>query len=170
MGKRYYAGIGSSDVKESSYLTSLIREIVELLSGKGFTLRSGGASGIDSIFERYVDGSKEIYLPYKGFNGNGSEFYEISEDSKRIAVQFHPMGKGLLNSSSINFHARNVYQVLGYELDKRCEFLIVWCKDEETGGTSQAIRIAKGYGIPYYNLYSMGNKELVLFWEMLNNL
>ena len=87
-----------------------------------------------------------------------------------MAVKYHPMGDGLLSSESINFHARNSYQVLGYGLDCPSEFLIVWCKDEGIGGTSQAIRIARDYNIPIYNLDKMGNDEMNSFWLFLKGL
>ena len=47
--------------------------------------------------------------------------------------------------------ARNSYQVLGKNLDTPCNFII--CYHQNSGGTMQAVRIAKHYQIPVYNLY-----------------
>ena len=166
---RYYSGIGNRDVDMPIYWSSLIREIVELLYGKDFILRSGGAEGTDSMFEKHVGNKKEIYLPFKGFNKNVSELYFISEESKQMAIKHHPAGHNL-SSTVLNFHARNCYQILGYKLDLPVEFVICLCKDMNSGGTSQALRIAKAYDIPIYNLYDMDDKELNEFWNYLKGL
>lgn len=51
------------------------------------------------------------------------------------------------------FMSRNVYQVLGPNLDDPVEFIICWTKDgKASGGTGQAIRIANDYGVPVFNL------------------
>lgn len=56
--------------------------------------------------------------------------------------------------------ARNSYQILGQDLsfDNSSRFVVCWTPGgEEVGGTSQAIRIAKYYGIPIFNLF--GHKD-----------
>ena len=60
---------------------------------------------------------------------------------------------------------RNGYQVLGYDLKTPSKFLICWTKDgKETGGTAQAMRIAKDYKIPVYNLFFEECRNLMNYW------
>jgi hypothetical protein len=58
---------------------------------------------------------------------------------------------------------RNAYQVLGMDLKTKSDFLVCWTVSGATdlssneiirnsGGTGQAMRIAKAYGIPFFNL------------------
>ena len=55
--------------------------------------------------------------------------------------------------------ARNSYQVLGRNLDDPVEFVICWTPGGSgSGGTGQAIRIAKDYQIPVFDLGSPETK------------
>ena len=50
--------------------------------------------------------------------------------------------------------ARNCHQVLGQDLKTPVDFIVCWTKDGgESGGTGQALRIARDLNIPVYNLY-----------------
>ncbi|PZR90892.1 MAG: hypothetical protein DI537_17555 [Stutzerimonas stutzeri] len=65
---------------------------------RGFTLRSGGAGGADLACEKDVpERGKEIFLPWKGFNGSTSRFYPaplsdaaIAAAAARLAPDFDP--------------------------------------------------------------------------------
>ncbi len=64
------------------------------------------------------------------------------------------------------FHARNVQQVLGKNLDTPTKFVVCWTPDgaeqrtsNKTGGTGQAIRVAISNNIPVFNLYNEGRLE-----------
>jgi hypothetical protein len=49
-----------------------MEDIGEALAREGWLLRSGAATGADSAFERGADrvrGDKEIFIPWKGFDG-----------------------------------------------------------------------------------------------------
>lgn len=63
---RAYAGIGSR--RTPPEVLGRMRRVAERLDARGYTLRSGGADGADSAF---ADGAtdKEIFLPWRGFNG-----------------------------------------------------------------------------------------------------
>ena len=72
----YYAGIGSRSTPDN--VLGIMEKLGIVLAKKGFILRSGGADGADKAFEKGCDlasGQKEIYLPWKGFNGNNSSLY-----------------------------------------------------------------------------------------------
>lgn len=53
-------------------------------------------------------------------------------------------------------HARNVYQVLGKDLDTPSKMLIAWTKltrkGEPMGGTATAINLAKKFGVEVLHL------------------
>ena len=64
------------------------------LAEAGYTLRSGGADGADLVAEiafYTVKGvQEEIFLPWKGFNGNQSPYYNIPPRAFVLAREIHP--------------------------------------------------------------------------------
>lgn len=156
MGK-YFAGIGSRETPPT--LRNKIQTICQDLISKQYTLRSGGADGADRFFEEaYIkyNGEMEIYLPWKNFNDNKSPLYNISPEAFEIAKEFHPKWNAL-SQGARQLHARNVYQVLGKDLMTPVEFVLYWTKDgKASGGTGQAMRIAKAYNINMYNVEDVG--------------
>lgn len=155
---KYYAGIGSRKTPKDvcEFMTKLAID----LEKKGYCLRSGGAEGADQAFE---DGAihAEIYLPWEGFRNkwskHDSRFIGIlpnNNEAADIARQFHPRWRNLTNSAK-KFHTRNVYQVLGYDLQTPVSMVICWTEDGKMrGGTAQALRIAKSKNIPIHNLFN----------------
>lgn len=156
MGK-YFAGIGSRETPPT--LRNKIENICQDLISKQYTLRSGGADGADNFFEEaYIkyNGEMEIYLPWKNFNDNKSPLYNISPEAFEIAKEFHPKWNAL-SQGARKLHARNVYQVLGLDLKTPVEFVLYWTKGgKASGGTGQAMRIAKAYNINMYNVEDVG--------------
>ena len=52
-----------------------------------------------------------------------------------------------------------MYQVLGEDLQTPTSFIVCWTKDgKASGGTGQALRVAKKYDIPVFNLYNENAK------------
>jgi hypothetical protein len=148
---KYYAGIGSRETPFS--LEPLIKDIAERCEYLGYTLRSGGAVGADTMFADYTM-KKDIYLPYDNYNKqkrliNTDEYFD---EAYAIAEKYHPNWSKCSAVAKL-MHTRNVHQILGTDLKTPSDFVICWTKDgKASGGTGQAIRIAKGYGIPVYNL------------------
>jgi hypothetical protein len=160
----FYAGIGSR--KTPNNVLSFFTTAARVLDRNGYILRSGGADGADTAFEKGTF-NKEIFLPWKGFNSNNSQLYNISSEAYNIAELYHPYWDNLKESFK-KFHARNVHQILGKNLDKPVKFVLCWTPDgaetmeetsKETGGTGQAIRIAWNYQIPIYNLKNDKSKK-----------
>lgn len=156
-----YAGIGSRETPPE--ILKLMTEIARVLEQKGWTLRSGGAPGADLAFEHGAI-NKEIYLPWRGFNGSQSQLYNVSLQAIEMAEPHHP-GWKYLKDPVKKLMGRNAYQVLGYNLDKKSKFVICWTQDgcesaktrtSKTGGTGLAISLADSLGIPIFNL---ANKE-----------
>jgi hypothetical protein len=153
---KYYTGIGSR--KTPKVVGNLFSDIGKQLENKDYILRSGGADGADSYFEKFVE-NKEIYLPWKNFNHNKSNLYYICDKAFEFAKYFHLNWNNLSRAAKL-FQARNVYQILGHDLNnpKPSSFVVCWTPDgaeakttSRTGGTGQGIRIALYYQIPIFN-------------------
>lgn len=153
-----FTGIGSRLITLEE--KNKIEEISKVFSSLNFTLRSGGAEGSDLAFESsFISSKKEIYIPWKGFNNSTSNLYpenvEHWDEAEQIASKAHPRWN-YLKSSIKKLHTRNVYQVLGADLNSPSDF-IIYCADENEqgevmGGTGQAIRVSNLYDIPKINV------------------
>ena len=162
-----YTGIGSRNVPSDIY--QLMIDIARYLEEQGYNLRSGGAQGSDTAFEVGVSDEKNesIYLPWKGFNGSKSNLIVDNPLASKVAQEHHPIYDRLSRPVK-KLMNRNTCQVLGYELNSISDFLICWTRDgsrvrtNKSGGTGQALSIAKQYGVKVYNLC---NKEDRKYWE-----
>jgi len=165
---KYYTGIGSRNI--TNKISEEMTKIAQILNKKGYILRSGGADGSDISFEKGAGNNKEIYLPWKGFNNNKSNLYNITYQALELASTIHKNWK-YLKPPVRKLMARNCYQVLGEDLQTPSEFIICWTKDgcetdnkrtQKTGGTGQAISLASKNNIRVYNLYNeKSKKELI---------
>ena len=146
-----YAGIGSRETPKD--VLFLFVELANIFAKRGYILRSGAADGADKAFERGCDlssGLKEIYLPWKGFNNNKSNLILSDNRASLIAEIYHPYWNNL-SCGGQKLQARNSHQVLGKDLETPCEMIV--CYTPSKGGTTQALRIAKDYGIKIFNAY-----------------
>lgn len=163
-----YAGIGARATPDWTIL--LIRRISLCLAARHWTLRSGGADGADVAFAKGIV-NKEVYLPWKGFNGvHGPRLYEPSSTAMRLAADYHPKWN-ILHAAVRKLHARNVHQILGADCMSPCAMVICWTPDgstgittARTGGTGQALRIAYAHGVPIFNLQRPGHRAA---WEAI---
>ena len=148
----YYAGIGSRETPLD--IQELFKKVAYYLSEMKFTLRSGGAQGADKAFETGCDninGQKEIYLPWNGFEGSNSNIIVKDTKAFEIAEKYHPYWHNL-SQGARKLQARNSHQVLGLDLNTPAKFIICWTKKGKgSGGTGQAIRISRAYGIPIFD-------------------
>ena len=137
-----------------------------LLLPPWYTLRSGGAPGADSAFEHgalsNVGASVEIYLPWRGFNGNPSPLYGVTPEALELAEEIYGPRWKYISHGAKALMARNCYQVLGKDLNTPSDFVVCYTSDgcktsakrsAKTGGTGQAIDLANRWDIPIYNLY-----------------
>lgn len=152
-----YAGIGSRKAPPGQ-LERMTRA-AKRLAAMGYALRSGGAEGADLAFEAGAGGKKEIYLPWKGFNGSASSFVAPTRDAIGVAAAVHPAWSRL-SPAVQKLQARNSHQILGEDLRTPCDFVICWTPDgaesegertSTTGGTGQAIALASRWGVPVFN-------------------
>ena len=154
---KYYTGIGSRKTPED--ICKQMTAIAGILEIEDYILRSGHADGADMAFENGVisEDYKEIYLPWKGFNGSTSKLYTQSDKAMESVYDYHPYASKLSKPVK-KLMARNFHQVLGVDNNTPSDFIIYWTPSiADMGGTGQAIRIATDLGIPTYNLltYSM---------------
>lgn len=161
-----YAGIGSRATPP--HILRVMRDLAYALA-ENHLLRSGGAPGADSAFQAALGPEAladraEIYLPGPSFKGN------FSSQPGRIDASTLPAWRAahqtvdryhgaphLLSSGVRNLMARNAMQVLGPDLQSPSKFVVAWTPGalidgREAGGTGQALRIARDYGIPIRNL------------------
>lgn len=165
---KIYAGIGSRD--SPPRIIELMTDIGEYLAKKGYILRSGGADGADTAFEKGCDaarGKKEIYLPWRSFNNNLSPLCSVTPAAMDLAELYHPAYEKLSHSSKL-LMARNGFQVLGRDLQTPVRFIVCYTLDAQViGGTGQALRIAMDRKIPILNLGDRKDETLILQWLTL---
>ena len=151
----YYAGIGSRQTPKS--ILAFMEKCAFELAKREWVLRSGGAPGADTAFERgcfNARGLYEIYLPWNKFNGHSglNMFFEIRDDAIDSVYRWHP-APDKLSEGAFKLMARNYYQVMGID-GPPSRAILCWTPDgADTGGTSQAIRIARHHKIPVHNLF-----------------
>jgi len=157
---KYYAGIGSRETP--LIVQHLFRKVAFYLANQNYILRSGHAKGADDAFEIGCDnasGNKEIYLPWSGFEGSSSELIVSDPRAFEIAQKYHPYWHNLKQGGQ-KLQARNSHQVLGKDLNTPSSFVLCWTKGGKgSGGTGQAIRIARDYNIPIFDAGSYKDSD-----------
>lgn len=172
MNKQFYAGIGARATPPE--MLKLMTDVADILGRQGYILRSGGAKGADTAFYEGAKRSNSpyrIYLPSQSFNGfraNPSQgFLDASTSpnwskAMETVAKYHPAPERL-SSFAKALQARNAYQMLGATMDNPASMVVAWTpRGEVTGGTGQALRMAKDYGIPTYNLAIDKERDQIL--------
>lgn len=141
---KYYAGIGSRETPR--HVLSIMEGIAKRLRGE-YTLRSGGAIGADSAFEKGAGENKEIFYPK-----------DATSESIALAKTFHPAWENC-NEYVRYLMGRNMQILFGKHLDRPVDFIVCWTENgEEAGGTGQALRAAKAHNIKVFNLWHSDTK------------
>ena len=169
-----YAGIGSRQTPDA--IIQLMILIAKDLAPK-WLLRSGFAEGADAAFHygaEVAKGKFEIFLPWAGFHNapkNDPRFFvggPKDAEAYEVASMFHPAWDKC-NQYAKALHTRNVYQIAGLHLDDKVDMVVCWTPNASgSGGTGQALRIAKYLGIPIFDLADpKAFDKLVEFVDML---
>lgn len=157
----YYTGIGSRETPRA--ILKAMYAAAQKLSAT-HVLRSGAAKGADTAFEYGANGNWDIYIPWRSFSANprhiNTSILPNFNQAMRIASAHHPAWH-LCSHGARMLHTRNVYQILGTDLASPSQFVLMWAPQIEyeadshqvkscSGGTGQAVRIARAYGVPVY--------------------
>lgn len=172
----YYTGIGAR--KTPPDILKVMETLAWHLAAKGWTLRSGGAGGADSAFEkgviRYTQDQDiyptakhaNIYIPWRSFKDIDplhKDMYVYSDivdkhvrmNAEVTASMIHPNWDACSRGAKA-LHTRNIFQVLGHwQVEKPSRFLVCWAPisgDSITGGTRSAVELAKSKGVEVFNL------------------
>lgn len=169
---KFYAGIGSRSTPAA--IQSLMTIAARSLCTQDWTLRTGGAEGADMAFSMGAGRNQVVYLPWESFG----DFHTLADTvvvpespaaswAMKIAEQFHPAWDRL-SPAARKLMARNTCQVLGMaEGSPPSKFVMCWTPGASgSGGTGQAIRIAKAYGIPVFDLADPGTLARVRRWKV----
>ena len=158
-------GIGSRsyDMQTPSTNREILEWIGEMSGVHQWTLRSGGADGMDSAFESVWKGPKEIFIPWAGFNNrndgiNGAVIITdplILSQTASVAQRIHPAW-GRLSRGARALHSRNVNQLKGADLMRNSD-VCVYCADVDgsgqvKGGTRTAVMLAEYNQVPTFNI------------------
>lgn len=160
IARKIITGIGTRTPPEE--LKPVVVRIARMLYDRGYTLRSGGADGMDSLFEEGFPDRKEIYLPWKKFNKNLSPLFEIAPEALQMASEHHAVWSQL-SPAAKRLMARNCYQALGLDLKTPSDLVVCYTWDGcqshltrsiKTGGTGMAIELASLNKIPVINMFN----------------
>lgn len=146
-----YAGIGSRETPLD--VVALMAQLACELGDDGWTLRSGAAPGADMAFESGLrpEHSREIFIPWTGFQGHPSPL-RPTPAAFELAAQHHPAWARCSRGARA-LHARNCQQVLGALLQDPVAMVVCWTpRGSGIGGTGQALRIARAFEIPIFDL------------------
>lgn len=166
MKELIYVGIGPQAAGET--VIELSKNFATAMAEMGWTLRSGGAEGMDEAFEagcNSVKGTKEIFIPDAGFRRRNNPVDKVVHtlDKHLAAIQqakpFFPIWDKLGTTTQM-FLVRNVFALLGEKLNKPANLVVTWSQYEGTG-SHQLLQMAKAIGIPAFNLAEPGQMEAI---------
>ena len=170
---KVYAGIGSR--RTPTGVLAQMQHIAAALAANGWTMRSGHAPGADQAFEAGAQTAAEIFLPWASFESAHPPVAAVvrtapKEAAYEIAAQYHP-GWRHLKRGARALMARNVHQILGWDLASPVKMVICWTPDgsldgkgKDTGGTGQALRIATDHEIEVFNLAHEAHAARLTQW------
>jgi hypothetical protein len=176
--EKTFCGIGSRSTPPE--IIEQMKDVAGVCYAMGYTLNSGGADGADTAFEDVYDsfnGPMNVFLPWPKFNNNHSTFKRPKPEAYQIAAEIHPAWE-FLKEPGRALIARNMHQVLGWDLKTPVEFAVCWtmdgCESHEnysvrTGGTGAAIALASLNDIPVFNLCNTGRLDDLVTFLMEKN-
>lgn len=173
------AGIGSRDLPEDigKQIDRLMEDLNDYTNGK-LIVHTGDADGSDLRFKKNAKNCIS-YIPFKGFNGSDSKFYDVCTKAKILASFHHPYFDKMKPVTQ-NLMGRNVYQVMSGTFDNWVDCVICYTSDGAekasdvkvgvTGGTGLAISLADTLGIPVFNLKNEDAvSRIMTFYSLYKN-
>lgn len=156
-----YTGIGSrkTPIETGNLMTEIARDLAE----EGWILRSGGARGADTAFANGAPATlREIYVTATGENGTDISEIPVKSDAFRdLTLELHPAPEHL-SPYATDLMTRNIAQICGIDCVEPVRCVICWTEGGHgTGGTGQALRLARSIGIPVIDLGLPGMQDSV---------
>jgi len=177
--------------KTPDNILELMEEIGYSLASKGRKIRSGGADGPDRASQNGVERfckdrgidpceRQEIFIPHENFKGLRSDvkrgIFDFRKDNNyleaiEIAKRHYRKDRNTDNWEEWmrNLMGRNTFQILGSSLSIPSTSVICYTSDgsldgseKTSGGTGQALRLAKSYNVPVFNLKNDRQREFVV--------
>ncbi|MGL4353050.1 MAG: hypothetical protein ACRCTP_03835 [Aeromonas popoffii] len=172
---RFYTGVGSRAAPQSAITRA--EGFAYSLAAKGFRGRSGKAPGMDQAFMAGASRFCRLndaeclftnYIPNSNFQSGIGCPVGVEDivapalgnwiEAVRIARDVYGSGWAYISQGDRDLHTRNVYQVLGTDLNTKSEFVLFAAPRDGPkkvkGGTNTAFQVAKLFGVPTYNLLS----------------
>lgn len=138
-----------------AHVIKVAEQIGKAFSDRQWIARSGGAVGMDQAFLRFYDPAlTEVYRPDSKHGALNALEFDNWEEAEQIVKTYVPHFE-YMDFYSQWLHTRNVYQVLGRDLNAPSKMLICWARERggiALGGTRTAVLIAKSYKVPVFNL------------------
>ena len=158
---KFLTVIGSRNITKEE--EERLFKLAKLYHDRGYTLRSGGAAGADSIINQFKN--VEIIIPWNGFNGlrhDGRRVFVLDQlkdnaRARELVIKIHPAPKKL-SEGAMKLHMRNIYQVTGvHGVHKRnLSEGVLYVADEHRGrvkgGTATAVHLAKKLKLKVHNI------------------
>ena len=140
-----------------------------------------------------INNLMEVYLPWKDFNGRNSgdygyytlPFMDNRLEAENIAKELHPkwildikIESGMIpkpknwtpmRQGAKKLHTRNIYQVLGKDLNTPSKFIVCYGIPAKgsvipKGGTRTACVLGQQHGVEIFNLYLPDHRKRVEEW------
>lgn len=147
---KFYAGIGSRRTPNDVLVTMI--DLGHRLAMDGWTLRSGRARGADQAFERGARKVRPEDVSVDLFTADDVQTLDPDHWAIKTVYDYHP-APHRLSEYTMKLHARNAMILLGARGDRPVDFIVCWTPAAAvTGGTGQALRLAKAYNIEVRNL------------------
>lgn len=148
-------GIGSRETPD--YVCARFVEMGAEARERGWWVRSGHADGADYAFEQGALDHCIVYMPWMTFNKDKPilgkpRSQELKDEVLKIVYKHEPYAEKLSNGVKL-IKSRNVYQVLGENLQTPSDVVVCWTEEGQiVGGTGLAIKIAMANDIPVLNV------------------
>jgi predicted Rossmann-fold nucleotide-binding protein len=161
------AVIGSRSIAPDSVYGKAIASLCRQIAGKGHTIVTGGAKGVDQIA---MANSNQciVYIPWASYERDAVAQYatevvvfnpNVHVDWTASVGQHHPAPERL-SRGAFALHARN------YGIIQHADCVIALPGADNLGGTGQGMRLADSLGIPCFNMRNKSHIKPML--EFLN--
>ena len=154
----HYTGLASNDTPTA--IRAIMTELAMELESSGIILRSAAHPEMHSAFLRGVEavGKKEVYVTWSHGRHSQHRIHPSQIDSATKALSLSIIQRFLphMTVSQITQHdfiSMAPYLILGRDLNTPSRFVICWTPDGlGQHGVGPALRIARYYGIPVFDL------------------